>query len=384
MAVAVVMPRLSDSMEEGVVVVWHKAVGDSVRSGEPLVDVETDKATMTYESELDGTVLELLAGEGETVPLGAPIARIGDPGEAASEGIAAPSVAPPPPRRRNGRVLASPLARRLAAEVGLDLAPLAGSGPRGRIVKADVEAALAAPAATPAIAGAKGANEAVELTRLQGTVARRMAESKATVPHFYLETEVEMTAAVAARDALKAAAAPDEAIPSLNDIVVRACALALHDHPKANASYRGETFELHSRVNVGIAVAAPGALLVPTIFDADRKGLTEIAAETRALSAKARGGTITAPELGGGTFSVSNLGMLGIDSFAPIVNPPQAAILGVGAIAERPLVRDGELAVGTLMRVTLSCDHRVLYGAEGAEFLATVRRLLEQPLRLAG
>jgi pyruvate dehydrogenase E2 component (dihydrolipoamide acetyltransferase) len=211
-----------------------------------------------------------------------------------------------------------------------------------------------------------------------------MAESKATVPHFYLEAEVEMTAALAARAELKASAGPEETVPSLNDMVIRASALALRQHPKANASYREGSFELHSRINVGVAVAAPGALLVPTIFDADRKGVSEIAVETRALSARARDGSITAPELGGGTFTVSNLGMLGIANFAPIVNPPQAAILGVGAVAERPVVREGELAKAALMRVTLSCDHRVLYGAEGAEFLATVRQILEQPLRLAG
>jgi pyruvate dehydrogenase E2 component (dihydrolipoamide acetyltransferase) len=293
------------------------------------------------------------------------------------------------------------LARRIASERGVDLATLTGSGPGGRIIKVDVERAPAsaeAPVEAPAPAGAptaptagarerpetaKGAVEVVEPTRLQQTVARRMAESKATAPHFYLQAEIDMSRCVAARAQLKAQAAEGEVVPSLNDIVVRACALALREHRRANGAYRDGRFELYERVNVGIAVAARDALVVPTIFDADRKGLREIALEARALAERVRTEKITPPELSGATFTVSNLGMYGIQNFHPVINSPQAAILAVGAIAETPVVRDGELATAQLMGVTLACDHRILYGAEAAEFLARIRVLLTEPLGLA-
>lgn len=303
------------------------------------------------------------------------------------------------------RVKASPLARRLAREKGVDLGSLSGSGPGGRIVKADVEAAPGAPQAAPAAEAerpaptpapaphgapsppspetAKGETITQDLDRTQQTIARRMAESKAIAPHFYLDAEIEMSRAVEARARLKAAAGEGEVVPSFNDMVVKACAIALREFPKANGAYRDGRFELYSRVNVGIAVAAPGALVVPTIFDADRKGLRRIAEESRDLAAKVRAGTVTPPELSGGTFTVSNLGMFGIDSFSAVINAPQAAILAVGAIKERPVIRGGELASAHLMNVTLACDHRILYGAEGAEFLARVRALLEEPLSLA-
>jgi len=285
----------------------------------------------------------------------------------------------------------------VASELGVDLAGLSGSGPGGRIVKRDVESASTgapapaarsasappAPAASEVPETAKGAVETVELTKLQQVVARRMAESKATAPHFYLSAEVDMSAAVAARARIREISAEGEVVPSFNDMVVKACAIALRRFPRANGSYVDGRLELHSRINVGIAVAAPGALVVPTIFDADRKGLREIAAEARSLAARVREGTITPPELSGGTFSVSNLGMYGVRSFAAIVNPPQAAILAVGEIAERPVVRGGEVVPGKVMEMTLSCDHRILYGAEGAGFLAEVRRLLEEPVGLA-
>jgi pyruvate dehydrogenase E2 component (dihydrolipoamide acetyltransferase) len=263
----------------------------------------------------------------------------------------------------------------------VDLAALAGSGPAGRVVKRDVEAAgVAAPEMTETV---KGAVEVVELTRLQQVVARRMAEAKATAPHFYLTSEVDMGAAVAARGRIKEMSAEGEVVPSFNDMVVKACAIALRKFPRANGSYRDGRFELYSRVNVGIAVAAEDALVVPTIFDADRKGLREIAVEARALAGRVRDGSITPPELSGGTFSVSNLGMYGISSFAAIVDSPQAGILAVGEIADRPVVRDGGIVPGKVMEMTLSCDHRVLYGADGAEFLAAVKALLEEPLGLA-
>jgi pyruvate dehydrogenase E2 component (dihydrolipoamide acetyltransferase) len=238
-----------------------------------------------------------------------------------------------------------------------------------------------APPPTPETA--KGAVQIVEPTKLQQTVARRMAESKATVPHFYLSTQVDMSRAVEGRSQLKAAAGEGEIVPSFNDMVVKAAAIALREFPRANAAYRDGRFELYERVNVGVAVAAQEALVVPTIFDADRKGLRQIASESRALAAKVREATITPPELGGGTFTVSNLGMYGVSEFGAVINSPQAAILAVGAITPTAVVRNSEVTTAQVMGVTLACDHRILYGADGAEFLARIRALLEEPLGLA-
>jgi pyruvate dehydrogenase E2 component (dihydrolipoamide acetyltransferase) len=418
----VVMPRLSDSMEEGTILSWLKKVGDEVSVGEELVEIETDKANMAYEADVAGTLTEILVQEGETVPIGSPIAVIGEPSEngggasaegrggsaagpvaagdppspavaKASSGMvppAAPPTAEPPkateaPAQDGARVKASPVARRLAEERGVELDQLQGSGPGGRIVKKDVEAAparaLGDAAGSPETA--KGQVEVLELNKLQQTVARRMAESKATAPHFYLSAEIEMSKAVEARGAIKGGAKEGEVVPSFNDMVVKACAIALREFPKANGSYRDGRFELYSRVNVGVAVAAPGALVVPTIFDADRKGLRQIAAETRELAGKVREGTVTPPELSGGTFTVSNLGMFGVSNFSAVINSGQAGILAVGEISERPVVRSGEVVPAHLMGVTLACDHRILYGAEGAEFLARIRTLLQEPLGLA-
>jgi pyruvate dehydrogenase E2 component (dihydrolipoamide acetyltransferase) len=412
----IAMPRLSDSMEEGTVLSWRKQVGDEVDVGEELVEIETDKANMGYEADVAGTLLEIVVGENESAPVGAVIARVGDPGaELPDKGQAAPAAGPvtdatptvlaagggsaprgtpasAPPAEGNGngtgRVKASPLARRIASELGVDLKGLSGSGPAGRIVKKDVEAAPpSAPAPQPVASDApetaKGTVETVELTKLQQVVARRMAESKATAPHFYLTSEVDMGAAVAARARIKAMSGDGEVVPSFNDMIVKACAIALGRFPRANGSYKDGRFELYSRVNVGIAVAAQDALVVPTIFDADRKGLREIASDARTLAGKVRDGSITPPELSGGTFSVSNLGMYGISSFEAIVNSPQAGILAVGAIADKPVVRNGEIVPGKVMEMTLSCDHRILYGADGTEFLAEIRRLLEEPIGLA-
>ncbi|MDX6633293.1 MAG: hypothetical protein QOG26_1298, partial [Solirubrobacterales bacterium] len=407
-----------------------------------LVEIETDKANMVYEADTAGTLTEILAQEGETLPIGEPIARIGDgdgddgggsngaaakaaPKQEAKEEQAAPEPAEPEPAPEpasrpaepssapaataaapartespsdgdgDGRVKASPIARRIARDQGVDLGSLHGSGPGGRIVKADVEAAqgsaqpqapasaASAPAGTPDLATAKGSVTVQELTKLQQTVARRMAESKATAPHFYLSADVDMTRAVEARSRIKTAAAEDEIVPSFNDMVVKACAIALREHPRANGAYRDGRLELYSRINVGVAVAAQDTLVVPTVFDADIKGLRQIAGEVRAVAGRVREGTVTPPELSGGTFTVSNLGMYGIDSFSAVINPPQAAILAVGAIVERPVVRNGEIVTAQLMSVTLACDHRILYGADGAEFLARIRRLLEEPLALA-
>ena len=263
------------------------------------------------------------------------------------------------------------------AEVPSSAAPSPSTQPEGE------GAASLSGSASSAAGTAKGETEAQELNKLQQTIARRMAESKATAPHFYLTIEIDMGRAVAARAAIKAATKEGEVVPSFNDMVVKACAIALREFPKANGAYRDGRFELYSRVNVGVAVAAPGALVVPTVFDADKKGLRQIAADTRAVAAKVRDGSVTPPELSGGTFTVSNLGMFGIDEFEAVVNMGQGAILAVGAIREQPAVRDGEIVPARLMKATLSCDHRILYGAEGAEFLARVRQLLEEPVSLA-
>ncbi len=419
MAEEVTMPRLSDSMEEGVVVAWLKSVGDEVAIGDELVEIETDKANMVYESESAGTLIEIIAEADATVAIGEPIARVGAKGEAASgdtpesaspapqasepEEGDTPSPRPPEPAAPDaaaaapgGRIKASPLARRMSSDRGIDLASLSGSGPGGRIVKRDIEAAIeagtagAAPApglvrqqAVPGTEGGKGQVEQVGLNRLQQTVARRMSESKATAPHFYISTDIDMSRCVEARAGLKKSAAEGSPVPSFNDMIVKACAVALKEHPKANGSYRDGDIELHSRVNVGVAVAAQDALVVPVVPDADHKGLAEIAEVTRALAGKVRDGTITPPELSGGTFTVSNLGMFGVTHFDAVINTPQAAILAVGNIEERPVVRGGQVEVAQMMSVTLSCDHRILYGAEGAAFLARVRGILEQPLNLA-
>jgi pyruvate dehydrogenase E2 component (dihydrolipoamide acetyltransferase) len=497
----IVMPRLSDSMEEGTILKWLKADGDSVARGEPLAEIETDKATLTYESDAAG-VLSIVVAAGETLPIGEVIARLDDgsagaadaapadadggadaaPAEAAANheasapaeaeepaaeaattaeaeepaAEAATPAAPEPPapeasapaepaepeapaaggtpadalRPAVGRIKASPLARRIAREMNVDLRLVTGTGPGGRVVKADVEEAAqsgsaavgsapppdaqaaapqaAAPAAPPAAAPgaataapaaaappaaapaapqtpgetgtAKGDITIQELTRIQQVIARRMAESKATVPEFTLRTEIDMEGCVELRAQLKAIGGD---VPSYNDMVVRACALALREYPRANGSYKDGKFELHSRVNVGVAVAATDALVVPTIFDADRKSLREIARETRAAAERVRAGTVTPPELSGGTFTVSNLGMFGVTDFTAVINPPQAAILAVGALAPRAVVRDGQLVARNTMAVVLACDHRILYGADAAQFLARIRALLEQPLALA-
>jgi pyruvate dehydrogenase E2 component (dihydrolipoamide acetyltransferase) len=441
----IVMPRLSDTMEEGTILRWLKRDGEPLRRGDELVEIETDKATMTYESDQDG-VLEIVAAEGDTLAVGVLIARVGVPGEAPAGGAGAPVLVPeadgapsvqqadgeatpatastreaptpapaaqaasaPGAGREEGRVKASPLARRIARESGIDLRTLSGSGPGGRIVRADVldpararaatgTATAPAPAAAETtsieerVATAKGRTTIVELNRTQQTIARRMSESKATIPDFTLQAEVDMDECVRLRTELKrlsrpgpgaepgTGSAPDA--PTYNDMVVKACALALREHPRANGSYRDGHLELHERINVGVAVAAHDALIVPTVFDADEKSLGEIARETRALAERVRAGTITPPELGGGTFTVSNLGMYGVRSFSAIINPPQAAILSVGSMEQRAVVREGELTAGHTMAVTLACDHRILYGADAALLLARIRELLERPAAL--
>ncbi|MFL5781109.1 MAG: dihydrolipoamide acetyltransferase family protein [Thermoleophilaceae bacterium] len=462
MATDVTMPRLSDSMEEGTILKWLVEKGGEVKRGEPLVEIETDKANMTYEADTSGVLIEVVADEGDTLAIGEVIARIGEEGEEPSgdsgesedsgeedsgeTGDAGEPADADEPESSNGgsekaeqvvakaeeakskakeakqalsgngassdgdRVKASPVARRMAKDMGVELAQLEGSGPGGRIVKADVEAAAkgggtkteerdgdggapeaddAAPPETEAPkedrkaveSGAKGEVETQELTRLQRTVSRRMAESKATAPDYVLHMEVDMSLCVELRKRLKEVEDP---APSFNDMVVKACANALRENPRVNGAYRDGQFELYSAVNVGVAVAAQDTLVVPTIHDADKKSLGEIARQARQLIEKVRDGKITPPELSGGTFTVSNLGMYGVDSFSAVINPPQAAILTVGALKKRPAVDEGgRIVARDSMTLSLVCDHRILYGADGAQFLARVRELLEQPLALA-
>ena len=472
MATDVTMPRLSDSMEEGTVLKWLVEQGGEVKRGEPLVEIETDKANMTYEADTDGTLIEVIAGEGDTLSIGEVIARVGDPSEASEDGgggsdggggdeaesssdddegeeeaaeqseeersVATADDADDETPSKNGgapeggggdadsssadgdgRVKASPVARRIAGEQGVDLSSLDGSGPGGRIVKADVLAAADGDGASAGTdeaesgtaegvqeddggadesedkgsvpepqapvakgeAGPKGQVHVQELTRLQQTVSRRMAESKATAPDFTLEVEVDMAACVELRGRLKELADP---VPSFNDMIVKACALSLREHPRVNGAYRDGRFELYEKINIGVAVAAKDTLVVPTLFDVGSKSLGEIARAAHAAIDKVRDATITPPELSGGTFTVSNLGMYGIDRFSAVINPPQAAILTVGALKKKPFVDDsGRIVARDMATLSLVCDHRILYGADGAQFLARVREALEQPLSLA-
>ncbi|HEX5191781.1 MAG TPA: dihydrolipoamide acetyltransferase family protein [Solirubrobacteraceae bacterium] len=390
----VIMPRLTDSMQEGAIAKWLKADGDEVRRGEELVEIETDKATMAYEADFDGA-LRIVVAEGETVPVGTVIGQIGKavavgavPGEggsaaAATEPATAAGAVPVAAnggdgaRRRPRKPGASPLARRIAERLGVDLASISGSGAHGRILKLDVVAA-ADRGSTAAPAGSDG--ERQPLNRTQSIVARRMSESRQTIPDFALGVDVDMSECLRMRSELKALADP---APSLNDLIVKACALALRRHPRANGSFTEDGFELHPRVNVAVAVAAEDALVAPVVADADRKTVGQIAADTRRLIEAVRGGHIAPADLEGGTFTVSNLGMYGIDRFEGIINPPQAAILCVGAVADRPVAVDGELAIRPIVSMTLASDHRILYGADAAAFLSDVRRLLERPLGMA-
>jgi len=382
----IVMPRLTDSMEEGVILSWLKSDGDEIAVGDELVEIETDKASMVYESDLAGT-LKILVEEGETRPIGEPIANVGAGPEGVTVSPSTPASSGVGPDSKE-RVKASPLARRIAAGKGVDLSGITGSGPGGRIIKIDVEGAGAIgtestkPSPAPADS-AKGTPEIVELTRAQGLIARRMSESKATIPHFYLRTVVEMDRAIEVRAAFKAKASEGEPAPSLNDFVVKAAAVALKRHPRANAAFKDGRFELYPKVNVGIAVATEGALIVPVIADADRKSLSEIGAESRKLAEKVRSGEITPPELAGGTFTVSNLGMFGVSGFDAVINPGQAGILSIGEISKKPVATDEGIGCARLMEVTLACDHRILYGADGAEFLASVKSNLQEPGLLA-
>ena len=403
-AVEIVMPRLSDAMEQGTIVRWLKQVGDQVDVGDELVEVETDKATVIYEAEVSGLLSAILVREGEAQQLGGPIARLGgdpEPENVAATASPTPTAAPaatagPAPAHPNGsgRPLATPVARSRARELGVDLATLSGTGPRGRIRLADVESAATAAPAGPApataavVSGApapvtattpgRGHSERLPLTPTQRVIAQRMAETTATVPHFRLSADVDFGEVLRLRKRLRSAVG--DAAPTVNDIVVALAGRALREHPAVNSAFAGEAIERFERVNIGIAVARPGALLVPVVRDADRRSLGEIARETAALIERVRTSSSTPTDLQDGTFTVSNLGMYGISAFDSIVNAPEAAILSVGAAQARALVgEDGAVSSRPYATLTLACDHRAVYGADGAAFLARLRALLESP-----
>jgi pyruvate dehydrogenase E2 component (dihydrolipoamide acetyltransferase) len=426
MASRVVMPKLSDTMEEGRILRWLKKEGDPVETGQALAEVETDKATVEMEAYTNGTIRKLISTEGQFVKVGDLIAIIGAPGEdvsallpaagaagaaAAPEAALGPKPAPAAVLRApqaaasaqpagvpvaTGRsVKASPLALRMAAEAGLDLASLQGTGPQGRIIKRDIEAALAqAPAAAPArlaapqrtrllsLAAARDAgpeSEDVELSTVRRTIARRLVQSKGPVPHFYLTVDIAMDRVWDAYKALR----DQKSSISINDIIIKATALALRQHPEINASFAGDHVKVFSRVHIGMAVALEDGLITPVLRDADLKPLEEISEEARSLAERARAKKLLPNEYTGATFSISNLGMMGIEEFSAIINPPEAAILAVGAVRQVPVVVDGALAAGWRMKVTLSVDHRVADGAAGARFLQTLRKFLEHPLLMA-
>ncbi len=408
MAREVPMPRLSDTMEEGRVLQWYKQVGDSVKKGELLAEIETDKAVMDLESVEEGTLLQLLVAEGGSAALGAPIALVGDESEVGTEAAVAAPTAPATDDAAQGdavtdgatatttagqpadaartqgatkRIKASPLARRIADEQGLDLSRIKGTGPGGRIVKDDVEKAAREVAVADDPTAMPSESEVASLSRMQATIVRRMLESKTTVPHFYLTLEVDMSAAKAMRAEVNAAWSEEERI-SFNDLVIRATAMALMRHPDANGSYQDGGFVYHEEANIGIAVAVPNGLLVPVLKNCDTKPLRQLAVEAKVLVERTREGKNRPGDLEGGTFTVSNLGMFGVRDFYAIVNPPQSAIIAVGGIEPRPVVRDGEIVVRDIMYLSISADHRILYGAPAAEFLRDLKDLLENPYNL--
>jgi pyruvate dehydrogenase E2 component (dihydrolipoamide acetyltransferase) len=415
MAFAIDMPKLSDTMKEGVIAKWNVKEGDTVKSGTVIAEVETDKATMDVEAFDGGTVLKIVAAEGATVPLGGLIAILGKPGEDISgilakfAGGGASSEAPAAPiaeektaaaafdpilgsvdsaSSADGRLKASPLARTIAKQAGVDLSKVKGSGPEGRIVKRDVESVVSVPAAAPAkaapavptfVAAPTGEDKDLRITQMRKTIARRLAESMFTSPHFYETIDINMKNAVAAREALNANA---DVKVSFNDMVIKACALALRKHPAINSSWLGETIRQHGGVHIAMAVAIEDGLVTPVIRNTDQKGLAQIAAESKSLALKARNRELQPADWEGSTFSVSNLGMFGIESFTAIINPPNACILAIGSIRDVPVVENGMVVPGKMMKVTLSADHRVVDGAVAAQFLNTVRNYLENPVTM--
>ena len=418
MATTVFMEALSPTMEEGRLVKWHKHEGDAVKAGDTLAEVETDKAIMDLQARADGILRQVSAAEGQTVPVGKELAVIVAPGEplgagrgTGDEGRVAPSPAatapaPSPAPRHSppaaaaadaAPVKASPLARRMAKESGVDLKLLTGSGPGGRVVRRDLETARARPAATVSasapvapvppppspvpVSRTDASYEDVPLTQIRKTIAKRLAASLGPVPHYFLTTEVDMERAAEAREALNRDLG-DEGRISFNDIVVKAAALALTRHRACNAWFQDDHIRYWNEVHVGVAVAVEDGLITPVIRHADRKSLREIGREAHDLAQRARNRRLRPEEYTGSTFSVSNLGMFDIDQFTAVINPPEAAILAVGSVTQKPVVADGTIVARRRMRLTLSCDHRVIDGATGAVFLKTLKQMLENPLAM--
>lgn len=428
----ITMPRLSDTMQEGTISQWLKQPGDQIKKGDILAEIETDKASMDLESYDTGVLEQILVQAGETVPIGQVVAIIGSGAGAQSQPAARPApegdgqqrtqTATPPAESKpqtaaasaqpapvsageqgNGRLLkASPVARRIAEEQGIDLSQVQGTGPGGRIVRDDVEDYLeqrgaTAPAAAPVTPSAPAPQQAppqaaalppdsetVALSRVQSIIARRLTESKQTIPHFYVSSEVDMTDLLAMRQTFNASAGEDGVKVTVNDLIVKASALALEKFPEVNSSIQGDQFIRHKQINVGIAVDVPGALVVPVIRDANIKGVRSIAREARALIEKARANKLAPADLEGGTFSVSNLGMMDASSFIAVINPPHAAILAIAAARKQFVPIDGQPVIRDLMTITLSADHRIIYGATVARFLQEVKRLLQNPYSLLG
>lgn len=415
MAKIVGLPKLSPTMEEGTLARWAKKEGDRIAIDDLVAEIETDKATMEWRAFDAGMLLKILAEEGAVLAPDAPVAIIGQEGDDIApllaqlgEGGGAPKAAPAAkaapapeakkgplpaekpepvaaaPAREDGRVLASPLVRKIAREHDLDLRGVAGSGPGGRIVKRDVDAVLAQPrAAAPSAPSAPRGREPARVEKLSSmrrTIARRLTESKQSVPHFYLTIDVDAEPLAKARAQINAELEADGEKVSLNDLVMKACAMALRRLPEVNASFAGDSIHYHQVVDISMAVAIPDGLVTPVIRDADRKGLREIAKEARELASRARAKKLAPEEMTNGTFSVSNLGMFGIEDFAAVINPPEGAILAVGTVREEPVVRGGQVVPGQRMRMTMSCDHRVVDGALGARWLQILRGLLEKPV----
>ncbi|MBU6306558.1 MAG: pyruvate dehydrogenase complex dihydrolipoamide acetyltransferase [Bacteroidetes bacterium] len=415
----VLMPRLSDTMEAGVIASWNKQVGDTVKKGEVLAEIETDKATMELESYKNGTLLYIGAQQGEKIPVNGLLCIIGEKGKVDVDAIVAASTSQPLPAvpvatpaatsstatavatpamatvvsetlpASNGRIIASPLAKKIAQEKGVDLRQLKGSGDGGRIIKSDIDrfqpgsaapAAATAPAALPAFSGqtTEGYTD-IPNSQMRGVIAKRLAESKFTAPHFYLKMEVNMDNAISARTQL------NEFSPvkvSFNDMIVKAVSLALREHPAVNASWMGDKIRRYQHVHIGVAVAIEDGLIVPVIRFADQKTLPQIAAETKELASKAKNKKLQPNEFTGNTFTISNLGMMDIDEFTAIINPPDSCIMAVGRISEKIIRKGDGFAATQVMKLTLSCDHRSVDGATGAAFLQTVKRFLENPVRL--
>jgi len=416
MAIALTMPALSPTMETGTLAKWLVKEGDEVESGTILAEIETDKATMEFESIDDGIVGKIVIAEGaENVAVGELIAVLLEDGEDASamDSVAAaapapaapaaaqtpeaspapaaaapaptpapaPAAAPAAPVASGERVFASPLARRIAEQSGYDISQILGTGPRGRVIKRDVESYTPA-AATSAAMGAVSMDgdtpfEEIKLSNMRKTIAKRLTESKQTVPHFYVTVDIELDNLMTARKQLNAMS--DEYKISVNDFIIKACAAALMKVPAANVQYMGDTMLQFKRADISVAVAIEGGLITPVVRGADMKGLRQISDETKDLARRAQEGKLAPEEYAGGTFSISNMGMMGVKNFDAVINPPQAAILAVGAGEQRPVVKNGELTVATVMTVTLSCDHRAIDGAVGAEYIAAVKMFLEQP-----